>query len=173
MKDVAEQAGLATGRETRYGIAVVLGHPRDDPTCDLMPSKPSRMASAHEVLCLSRSFFMKGQNTMPSTTSDRDMAHEVLMSLWQTIREQLQAKQNQIYEEIAHYPPPIPACDQHFNYLLEQRTGIAQELRRQKALAEESLTSRDPIALIREFVASSVYMNDETRQHIRSCLQNA
>jgi hypothetical protein len=173
VKDVAEQAGLATGRETRYGVTVVRGHPRDDPTCDLMPSKPSRMASAHEVLCLSRSFFMKGQNTMPSTTSDRDMAHEVLMSLWQTIREQLQAKQNQIYEEIAHYPPPIPACDQHFNYLLEQRTGIAQELRRQKALAEESLTSRDPIALIREFVASSVYMNDETRQHIRSCLQNA
>ena len=110
---------------------------------------------------------------MPSTISHRDMVHDLLMSVWQTIREQLEAKQNQIYDDIANYPPPIPACDQHFNYLLEQRTGIAQELRRQKALAEESLTSRDPIALIREFVASSVYMNDETRQHIRSCLQNA
>jgi len=94
------------------------------------------------------------------------------MSLWQTIRAQLEAKQNQIYEEITHYPPPIPACDQHFNYLLEQRTGIAQELRRQKALAEESLTSRDPAALIRAFVASSVYVNDETRQYVHSCLQN-
>lgn len=119
------------------------------------------------------SFFMKGQNTMPSTTSARDMAHEVLMSLWQTIREQLQAKQNQIYEEIAHYPPPIPACDQHFNYLLEQRTGIAQELRRQKALAEECLTSRDPAACIREFVASSAYVDNETRQHVRSRLPKA
>ena len=50
MKGVAEQTGLATGRETRYAVAVVLGHLHDDPTCDWMPSKPRGMAWAHEVL---------------------------------------------------------------------------------------------------------------------------
>lgn len=110
---------------------------------------------------------------MPSTIFHRDMAPNVIISLWQVIREQLEAKQNHIYEEIANYPPPIPACDQHFNYLLEQRTGIAQELRRQKALAEESLTGRDPVALIGEFVESSVYLNRETKQRVRSCFPNA
>lgn len=101
------------------------------------------------------------------------MAPDLLMSVWQTLRDQLEAKQNQIYGDIAHYPPPIPACDQHFNYLLEQRTGIALELRRQKALAEESLTSRDPVALIGEFIESSIYVNDETKQRVRSCLPHA
>ncbi len=114
---------------------------------------------------------------MPSTTSHtatrQDMTPDLLMSIWQTIREQLEAKQNQIYADIANYPPPIPACDQHFNYLLEQRTGIAQELRRQKALAEESLTSRDPVAFITEFVESSVYLNNDTKQHVHACLPNA
>lgn len=114
---------------------------------------------------------------MPSTTSQtvarQDTADDLCLSVWQTIREQLQAKQNQIYEDISSYPPPIPACDQHFNYLLEQRTGIAQELRRQKALAEESLTSREAVALIGEFVESSVYLNDDAKQHIKSCLPHA
>jgi hypothetical protein len=92
----------------------------------------------------------------------------LLLPLWQTIREQLEDRQNQIYADIASYPPPIPACDQHFNYLLEQRTGIAQELRRQKRLAEESLTRRDGVALIGAFVESSAYLNDDTKQHLRS-----
>lgn len=114
---------------------------------------------------------------MPSTTSQppthRDLAPDLLLPLWQTIREQLEARQNRIYEAIASYPPPIPACDQHFNYLLEQRTGIAQELRRQKRLAEESLTSRDRLALIGAFVESSAYLNDDTKQHLRSRLSQA
>ncbi len=111
---------------------------------------------------------------MPPTTSQpatrQDLAPDALTSVWQTIREQLEAKQNQIYEEIANYPPPIPACDQHFNYLLEQRTEIALELRRQKSLAEASLTSPDPVACIDDFVASSVYPNDDAKQRIRSGL---
>jgi hypothetical protein len=113
---------------------------------------------------------------MPTTTSHtatrQGMAPELLMAIWQTLREQLEAKQNQIYDDIANYPPPIPACDQHFNYLLEQRTGIAQELRQQKTLAEESLKRGDPAALIREFIASSVYVNDATKQNVLARLAN-
>lgn len=114
---------------------------------------------------------------MPSATSknaiEQDAALDVVQSVWQVIREQLEATRHRIHDEILNYPPPIPACDQHFNYLLEQRTEIAQELRRQKALAEESLTSRSPVALISEFVASSVYVNDDTIQQIQSYLPNA
>ncbi len=112
-------------------------------------------------------------STTPQNATEQDAALDVVQSVWQIIREQLEATRHRIHEEILHYPPPIPACDQHFNYLLEQRTGIAQELRRQKVLAEESLTSRVPGTLIGEFVASSVYVNDETRQQIRSYLPNA
>jgi hypothetical protein len=116
----------------------------------------------------------KGEDTMPMTTSHtaahQDATLERLTSAWNTIRESLAAKQNQIYDDIANYPPPIPACDQHFNYLLEQRTGIAQELRRQKTLAEQCLTSSHPVALIREFMTSSHYLSRETKQNILDCL---
>jgi hypothetical protein len=98
------------------------------------------------------------------------MAPDWLMPVWQMLREQLEAKQNQIYDDIANYPPPIPACDQHFNYLLEQRTGIAQELRQHKILAEESQKSQDPAASIMSFIESSVYVNDATKQHVLACL---
>lgn len=111
--------------------------------------------------------------TMVSHTVTRQgMAPELLMSVWQMLREQLEAKQNQIYEDIANYPPPIPACDQHFNYLLEQRTGIAQALRQQKILAKESLKSLDPAASIIAFIDSSVYVNDATKQRVLTCLSN-
>ena len=101
---------------------------------------------------------------MPSMTSHQ------LTAAWQMLREQLEARQNQIYDEIAKYPPPIPACDQHFNYLLEQRTAIALELRRQKALAQESLASGDPVALMEDFMASSTFVDDGARQRVLACL---
>ncbi len=111
---------------------------------------------------------------MPSTTSqsaiERDVTLDTVQSVWQIIREELDATRHQIHEAVLNYPPPIPACDQHFNYLLEQRTGVAQELRRQKALAEESLTSHAPAKALGEFVASAIYISDATKQNIRSYL---
>ncbi len=114
---------------------------------------------------------------MSSTTCqhaiEQDVALDVVQSVWQMIREQLEATRHQIHEAILNYPPPIPACDQHFNYLLEQRTGIAQELRRQKSFAEASLTSQTPGALIGEFVSSSIYVDDATKQKMGSMLNAA
>ncbi len=49
---------------------------------------------------------------------------------WQQIQQQLQRQQAAIIAEIRSYPPPIPACDAQFNYLLEQRTAVRQERRR-------------------------------------------
>ena len=53
---------------------------------------------------------------------------------------QLEAEQRRINEEIKLYPHPIPACDAQFNYLLEERTRIAQELARLAAPAQTDLT---------------------------------
>jgi hypothetical protein len=48
----------------------------------------------------------------------------------QAIRTLLEEKKQRTYEEIRNYPRPIPACDQHFNYLLEEQDRICLELSR-------------------------------------------
>ena len=48
----------------------------------------------------------------------------------QALRKQLERQKEQIYTEIQAYPFPIPACDQQYNYLLEERARIRRELRR-------------------------------------------
>jgi hypothetical protein len=42
----------------------------------------------------------------------------------------LEAEKARLYEEIRRYPTPITACDQQFNWLLEQQTRVIAELRR-------------------------------------------
>jgi hypothetical protein len=44
--------------------------------------------------------------------------------------EQLEARKAQVLAEIRSYPPPIPACDAQFNYLLEQRDQLSVALNR-------------------------------------------
>ncbi|MDQ2975065.1 MAG: hypothetical protein M3R69_06610 [Acidobacteriota bacterium] len=92
------------------------------------------------------------------------------LSAWQRIRDYLESERHRIYEEIRNYPPPIPACDAQFNYLLEERARITQELDRVKVLSQESLTQRDSVKCIDEFIVSSNYIDGEMEQSIRSRL---
>lgn len=62
----------------------------------------------------------------------------------------LQSRREAIIEQIRAYPPPIPACDAQFNYLLEQRDLLAVELNRLIALGDAA----SPQAL-HEFAATS------------------
>lgn len=48
------------------------------------------------------------------------------------VRELLENERHRVNEEIKNYPTPIPACDAQFNYLLEERTRIAEELEQLK-----------------------------------------
>ena len=48
----------------------------------------------------------------------------------------LEEERNRIREEIASYPPPIPACDEHYNHLLERRDQLSRELARLKQAGE-------------------------------------
>lgn len=86
------------------------------------------------------------------------------------IRDHLESERHRIYEEIKNYPTPIPACDAQFNYLLEERRRIPQELDRLNAFSKESLTRTDCLKCLDEFIASSNYINGEVEHKIRSSL---
>ena len=46
----------------------------------------------------------------------------------QLARGSLERERDRLSETIQTYPPPIPACDAHFNHLLAERVRIAREL---------------------------------------------
>ncbi len=88
------------------------------------------------------------------------------------IKGHLAHRRNQIYEEIRNYPPPIPACDQQYNHLLEQRTRISHELTRLDQAIGKSLADKDPAGRIEQFIQSSSYVDTDTAQQIRALLKN-
>ena len=107
----------------------------------------------------------KAQNEM-----NRQTELVLLESLWKSIKDHLENERHRIFEEIKHYPTPIPACDAQFNYLLEERARTVQELDRLKALSKEILTRREDVKVIEEFITSSNYINGEAEQRMRSTL---
>jgi hypothetical protein len=66
-----------------------------------------------------------------------------LETVWQTVKEHLEKKKSQIAEEILYYPPPIPACDAQFNFLLAERARVAQALVQLEGLTPEALPIRE------------------------------
>jgi hypothetical protein len=93
---------------------------------------------------------------------------DLVRSAWERIREHLGRQKQQVYEEIKQYPRPIPACDQQFNYLLEERARLSRELSRVVEALQESLTRGDALALIDQFLASSGSFTEDAKQAIRS-----
>lgn len=85
-------------------------------------------------------------------------------STWEKIRARLESERIRIHAEITQYPMPIPACDAHFNHLLEERARITDELNRLQAIAGKSGTSEDSIKQIEEFIRTSGYVGDDLRQ---------
>ena len=79
---------------------------------------------------------------------------DLVQSAWNQIRAVLEAKRHRNYEEIRNYPRPIPACDQQFNYLLEERAWIAAEIEQMETSCEESLRLGS-MELVKQFIASS------------------
>ena len=79
----------------------------------------------------------------------------------------LEAKKKQVVEEIVAYPPPIPACDAQFNFLLEERARLSQALSRLEALTGESLPPADRLYLLDEFIQSSPDLDPLEKQKIR------
>ena len=114
---------------------------------------------------------------MPSAKSrseiPKEIASEWIEDIWNRIRKHLETRRDQILEDIINYPPPIPACDQHYNYLLEQRVHISQELRRLSTLLQDRSASQDELKLIDAFLTASAYIQDEVEQDIRAACKDA
>ena len=83
-------------------------------------------------------------------------------ALWARIESLLSARLACVENDIRRYPAPIPACDAHFNYLLEQRSAIPGEIARLRTIASSAASSADAERLIEEFVASCPYLDAET-----------
>ncbi len=58
------------------------------------------------------------------------------------MREHLNRARLRILKEIQDTPTPIPACDQHFNRLLELREQVAEDLRGLDAWLREAHASQ-------------------------------
>lgn len=91
------------------------------------------------------------------------------VQILQQLREHLEQRKVEIYQEISDYPPPIPACDAQFNYLLELRNGVNQELSQINSLLAEDVSSKT----VQLFVDASIVLKPKLKREINSLLQNA
>jgi hypothetical protein len=83
------------------------------------------------------------------------MASPGIEALCIEIRNILLARRRQLAEEIGRHPRPITACDVHFNRLLEERALLSEEIDR-----------------FDQFVARSVVLTEQTKERIRSAVEN-
>jgi hypothetical protein len=115
----------------------------------------------------------KGEFTMLSLETGKPTIEQMdaLQSAWNKIRAQLETEKARIYEAIGNYPAPIAACDQQFNYLLEERTRISHELGRLNEAITAGVTIEDSMTQMDEFIRSSGYVDPETEQTIRASLK--
>lgn len=65
-------------------------------------------------------------------------------------------------QDTRDYPPPIPACDEQYNYLLKKRTAITREINKLSCLYEAGFEEVNGLTLLREFVSSSLFIDDVT-----------
>ena len=77
--------------------------------------------------------------------------------MWDRLKQYIEARRRPIQDEIRRYPPPIPACDAHFNHLLEQRALLSRELQRLEVARQED----DADAAIAAFVRSSPCIEED------------
>src|SRR5690349_13202561 len=100
---------------------------------------------------------------MASAKTEEPMDSQTDLALLESIRKsiwaQLEQEKARVYAEIRQYPPPIPACDVQFNYLLEERAKLSQELGRVEAISKQHLTPEAYKRWLDEFIGASAYIN--------------
>lgn len=122
-----------------------------------------------------RVFLHEEEHTMPTVASrdasDQHAETKSLEPILHEIKALLETKRFGISEEIRKYPAPIPGCDQHFNYMLEERARISDELNRVGKFFAATPAPKDCIESIDEFVRSSPDLDDDAKREIRSRLR--
>ena len=102
----------------------------------------------------------------PQGTIDRRA--ELVKAAWGRIRGRLEDEKGRIYAEIRDYPRPIAACDQQFQFLLDERARICQELDQLDEAVRDSLARGNALGPIDDFLNSSRYLEGDAGQDIRS-----
>ena len=82
----------------------------------------------------------------------------------------LLAERDKVNEQIGSYPPPIPACDAQFNYLLDERTRISNELKFVDTAMTKCLSGSIDIEEIEQLIASSARTDNKIVAKLRSFL---
>ena len=106
------------------------------------------------------------------STSAEESERELIQSIWAVVRDHLEVSSDRIREEIRNYPLPIPACDEQYNHLLQQRDRISRELGRMHESSKGCLTAKDTIVQLEEFMRSSDFVDAQAEQRIRSALKD-
>jgi hypothetical protein len=91
---------------------------------------------------------------MPSAAAARVRA-KVAHSPWTELEDHLENARRSVLAEIRNYPPPIAACDQQFNYLLEQRDRIAGELSRLASIRRSNSATESDVGALIGFINAS------------------
>ena len=83
-----------------------------------------------------------------------------IQSIYQNLISLLESQETQLRKEIHTYPPPIPACDAQFNYLLEKRDRLPIELNRLHKLSQQDEFAD---ALV-TFLETSTLIQDDVKE---------
>ena len=92
-------------------------------------------------------------------------------AIWAELKDHLERARRSILEEIRNYPPPIAACDQQFNHLLEQRERISAELVRLAAVREASAGQEGEVEALHDLIAASPDLDDELKARLLAELE--
>ena len=84
------------------------------------------------------------------------------------LKSQLEKVKTRINKEIGNYPPPIPACDAQFNYLLEERSKISKALKQVDTLLMKCGTEIIEIETIEELIKMSNQIDDGMAERLRA-----
>lgn len=106
-----------------------------------------------------------GGSGMPSP-AESSVGAEAARLLWTELEDHLENVRRSILAEIRNYPPPIAACDQQFNYLLEQRDRIAGELSRLAALRRDNSARKTDVEALADFINASDCIAQEVKRHL-------
>ena len=86
--------------------------------------------------------------------------------IWKEIKVHLETEKNRVVEAIRNYPPPITACDEQFDQLLEDREAISRELARLREAHEASQSVADPSAVIQKCTSGSPFVSAAAAKRI-------
>ena len=113
---------------------------------------------------------MVTRSQMDAMLVDEQTSLARLETVLQQVQQCLEAEKQRIAEEISYYPPPIPACDDQFNSLLEARSTLLQAVGQVRGMLAQQLTvddAHDASKWLQKHMLTSRYLDSELKGEIR------